>query len=306
MNENKKSSKIKSEKLVARFGNAMLDYGFTTIPNTILFYKNRLDITAKELHLIIMVLALNGRGLYEINDKHLHPDGKSFIWQRKSLEKKGLLKCEISKGIRDGCFTTLGIVYDFNGLRKKVEELVNYDNTVLESDAVEKIEDAPPLPEFQEFEEKPIDIPKPKHDDDSSFSSSSSLHLTNEQENFIKSFEALHLECLGKKINLAYRKKYREYLLAGFEKSNCDFTVALDNAKKMFRNKSPSERTSLKLQDCVLNAFLKKDRQLVYDDKIPKTKNKIVRGLDVASQLLERIASGVVVEEAYRYAKNNC
>ena len=308
MNENKKTNKIKSEKLVAKFGNAMLDYGFTTIPNTILFYKNRLEITAKELHLIIMVLALNGRGLYEINDKHLHPDGKSFIRQRKSLEKKGLLKCEISKGIRDGSFTTLGIVYDFNGLRKKVEELVDYDNTVLESDAVEKIEDEPPLPEFQEFEQKPIDIPKPKHNDDDDFfvGSSSSLHLTNEQENFIKSFEALHFECLGKKINLAYRKKYREYLLAGFEKSNCDFTVALDNAKKMFRNKSPSEHTSLKLQDCVLNAFLKKDKQLVYDDKIPKTKNKIVHGLDVASQLLERIASGVVVEEAYRYAKNNC
>ena len=120
MTKEKKSSKIKSEKLVAKFGNAMLDYGFTTIPNTILFYKNRLEITAKELHLIIMVLALNGRGLYEINDKHLHPDGKSFIRQRKSLEKKGLLKCEISKGIRDGSFTTLGIIYDFNGLRKKV------------------------------------------------------------------------------------------------------------------------------------------------------------------------------------------
>lgn len=329
--------KIKSQKLVARFGNAMLDYGFTTIPNTILFYKDRLEITAKELHLIIMVLALNGRGLYEINDKHLHPDGKSFIRQRKSLEKKGLLKFEIVKGVRDGAFTTLGIVYDFNGLRKKIEALVDDDNAILESEApVQKIDDAPAFSQFQEFDNKPLDIPKAKNnddDDDFNVGSKSSAPLTtnesdavstNEKNDFLSAFEALHFECLGKKINLGYGRKYRDYLLNGFNKRNCDFRNGLENAKIMFRNKSPSERTSLKLQDCVCNAFLKSDKQIA-DEALEDSKsknitangrteisnsknqnqNKISNGIEMASRILEKITSGVNVEEAFKYATNS-
>ena len=302
-------SKIKSETLVSRFGDAMLDNGFTSIPNTILFYKNRLGITAKELHLIIMVMALNGRGIDEIKDKALNPDGKSFSRQRKSLTEKGLLKYEVVKCFKKGQFVTLGVLYDFSLLKDKVTELVEYDNKVMESEApVEAIELEPALPGFDEFENRPVEIPHANNKKLETYNNIKNQkeisNITNEESDFLRAFQKLHFKCLNESIDFNKRKKYLGYLLRGFEKKKNNFNVAIEMAKQMFMNIKPSQRTSLKLQDVVCNALIKIDDKKINNNSIDDA-YKIPSGIDVLDNLLNKIKTGTSIKEAYKNAITN-
>ncbi|MCZ9848028.1 hypothetical protein OFP75_05990 [Brachyspira hyodysenteriae] len=50
---------VKSEYLIAAYGDVMLDRGFTSIPNTLIYYRKRLGLTASEFEFIIAVMSLS-------------------------------------------------------------------------------------------------------------------------------------------------------------------------------------------------------------------------------------------------------
>ena len=82
---------VKSEYLIATYGDAMLDRGFTSIPNTLIYYRKRLGLTASEFEFIIAVMSLNWKGNGEIRDKDINPASRGYYRQRKSLLLKGYL-----------------------------------------------------------------------------------------------------------------------------------------------------------------------------------------------------------------------
>ena len=299
------ATKIKSEVLIARFGNTILDLGFTSMPNAILFYKNRLKINAKEYLLISGVLAFTGRGLNEIHDKYLNPDGKSFIRQRKSLIEKGLLTCKVVKTIKNGKPFTAGIVYDFSGLLKKVEEIIEYDKSVQDSEApVETVEYQLVLPGFEEFDEKPTEIPTTKKYEMRTEIIPQEIvkveENTDEEDDFIKEFEALHFEVLRENIDLKARVRYKEYLTNAFRKRNSEYKKAFVKAKEMLMALEFAKRTSFKLQDFVIKALYMRSEDFVVS--VLDDAYKIPSGMEKVKALFQALTDGINIEEAYKNA----
>ena len=60
------TQEVKSEYLIAAYGDAMLDRGFTSIPNTLIYYRKRLGLTASEFEFIIAVMSLSWKKKSEI------------------------------------------------------------------------------------------------------------------------------------------------------------------------------------------------------------------------------------------------
>ncbi|MDA0041612.1 hypothetical protein OFR42_13390 [Brachyspira hyodysenteriae] len=82
---------VKSEYLIATYGDAMLDRGFTSIPNTLIYYRKRLGLTASEFEFIIAVMSLSWKKEKEIRDKEINPASTIYTRQRQSLYAKGYL-----------------------------------------------------------------------------------------------------------------------------------------------------------------------------------------------------------------------
>ncbi|MCZ9895298.1 hypothetical protein [Brachyspira hyodysenteriae] len=151
---------VKSEYLIATYGDAMLDRGFTSIPNTLIYYRKRLGLTASEFEFIIAVMSLSWKRDKEIRDKEINPAEKNYYRQRQSLYAKGYLTFS-SKNVYIGDrFAGTGTVYNFSGLKKAIEMLVEEDRAIRNMDApVEQKYDEPSL--FNEdINTEPLQPPK--------------------------------------------------------------------------------------------------------------------------------------------------
>ncbi|MCZ9967372.1 hypothetical protein OFQ61_09720 [Brachyspira hyodysenteriae] len=151
---------VKSEYLIATYGDAMLDRGFTSIPNTLIYYRKRLGLTASEFEFIITVMSLSWREEKEIRDKEINPTERHYYRQRQSLYAKGYLTFS-SKNVYIGDrFAGTGTVYNFSGLKKAIEMLVEEDRAIRNMDApVEQKYDEPSL--FNEdINTEPLQPPK--------------------------------------------------------------------------------------------------------------------------------------------------
>ena len=158
----------------------VLAHGFVPLANTIHLYKDKLELTWKEIGLITSVLSSIFQNKSVIHDKDLSPDGKTenekrkFTRQRNSLKLKGYLKTAIIKDYNNG-FRTLGIKYDFSNLWIKIKELVLRD---------EKTPDE--------------NIEKPKREN--------KTNNTENENNFLEDYNKLHKEIVGTDVNLQHQK----------------------------------------------------------------------------------------------------
>lgn len=118
----------KGQTLISAFGEGMMSHGFTALPNTILNYQEELKLTVREVFLILKAIAFNWNGKGVIRDKDLGKNGKNFRRQRRSLEEKGFLTTKVVRSFKENRFVTRGIEYNFFGLKKRIEELVERDS----------------------------------------------------------------------------------------------------------------------------------------------------------------------------------
>ena len=124
----------------------MLDRGFTSIPNTLIYYRKRLGLTASEFEFIIAVMSLSWKKEKEIRDKEINPTGTHYSRQRQSLYAKGYLTFTTRYIYKDNRFCGTGTVYNFAGLKKAIEMLVEEDRAIQNMDApVEQKYDEPSL-----------------------------------------------------------------------------------------------------------------------------------------------------------------
>ena len=143
--ENNKTE-VKNEYLIATFGDAMLDRGFTSIPNTLIYYRKRLGLTASEFEFIIAIISLSWKNEKEIRDREINPMGQHYYRQRQSLYAKGYLTFSSRNVYRGGRFAGTGTVYNLSGLKKAIEMFVEEDRAIRNMDApVEQKYDEPSL-----------------------------------------------------------------------------------------------------------------------------------------------------------------
>ena len=139
-------SNVNNEYLISTFGDIMLDRGFTSIPNTLIYYRKRLGLTASEFEFIIAIISLSWRGKKEIRDKDISPQAKHYCRQRQSLQAKGYLDFSVRNVYKENRFVGIGTVYDLSGLKLAIEKLVEEDRAIKNMDApVEQKYDEPSL-----------------------------------------------------------------------------------------------------------------------------------------------------------------
>ena len=139
-------SNVNNEYLISTFGDIMLDRGFTSIPNTLIYYRKRLGLTASEFEFIIAIISLSWRGKKEIRDKDISPQAKHYYRQKQSLQAKGYLNFSVRNIYKENRFVGIGTVYDLSGLKLAIEKLVEEDRAIKNMDApVEQKYDEPSL-----------------------------------------------------------------------------------------------------------------------------------------------------------------
>ena len=306
---------VKSEYLIATYGDAMLDRGFTSIPNTLIYYRKRLGLTASEFEFIIAVMSLSWKKEKEIRDKEINPTGTHYSRQRQSLYAKGYLTFTTRYIYKDNRFCGTGTVYNFAGLKKAIEMLVEEDRAIRNMDApVEQKYDEPSL--FNEdVNTEPLQprklIKKEKTEEEKK-----------EADDFKKFWDKyfnVHEEVLGFKLDFRKNTKYKEYLLEHYRKRTTDnIDDALIIAKEYFLRLAENKRDSIKFQNLV-GLALKGNLQKAEDKKIDDAKkyffkenktnkeNKkysIPRGLDKLDFLLNELEKGGNIHEAYAKIAN--
>ncbi|MCZ9874739.1 hypothetical protein OFP88_01680 [Brachyspira hyodysenteriae] len=305
---------VKSEYLIATYGDAMLDRGFTSIPNTLIYYRKRLGLTASEFEFIIAVMSLSWKRDKEIRDKEINPAEKNYYRQRQSLYAKGYLTFS-SKNVYIGDrFAGTGTVYNFAGLKKAIEMLVEEDRAIRNMDApVEQKYDEPSL--FNEdINTEPLQPPKLIKEEKEKSEEEKTPEEKEEdkkREEFLEKYNELHKELIGVKINHKYHKIYTSFLIDIFKKRVHDnFDEALSIVKFNFLKLSLNKRYSLKLQDLLRMALCQKNenqKNNTYKENKTQEENKkysIPRGLDKLNALLNELEKGGNIDEAYAKIAN--
>ncbi|WP_297296075.1 hypothetical protein [uncultured Brachyspira sp.] len=305
---------VKSEYLIATYGDAMLDRGFTSIPNTLIYYRKRLGLTASEFEFIIAVMSLSWRKEKEIRDKEINPMTQHYYRQRQSLYAKGYLTFSSRNIYKNNIFRGKGTVYNFSGLKKAIEMLVEEDRAIQNMDApVDQKYDEPSL--FNEdINTEPLQPPKLIKDEKEKSEEEKTPEEKEEdkkQEEFLEKYNELHKELIGVKINHKYHKIYTSFLIDIFKKRVHDnFDEALSIVKFNFLKLSLNKRYSLKLQDLLRMALCQKNENPKNsDNKKNKTqednkKYSIPRGLDKLDFLLNELEKGGNIDEAYAKIAN--
>ena len=300
---------VKSEYLISTFGDAMLDRGFTSIPNTLIYYRKRLGLTASEFEFIIAIISLSWKDEKEIRDKEINPASTIYTRQRQSLYAKGYLTFSSRNVYRGDRFAGTGTVYNFSGLKKAIEMLVEEDRAIRNMDApVEQKYDEPSL--FNEdINTEPLQPPKLIKEEKEKSEEEKTPEEKEEdkkREEFLEKYNELHKELIGVKINHKYHKIYTSFLIDIFNKRVHDnFDEALSIVKFNFLKLSLNKRYSLKLQDLLRMALCQKnENKKNNDDKENKTqeenkKYSIPRGLDKLNYLLNELEKGGNINEAY-------
>ncbi|KLI28431.1 hypothetical protein OFS07_00455 [Brachyspira hyodysenteriae] len=304
---------VKSEYLISTYGDAMLDRGFTSIPNTLIYYRKRLGLTASEFEFIIAVMSLSWRKEKEIRDKEINPMAQHYYRQRQSLYAKGYLTFSTRYIYKDNIFRGTGTVYNFAGLKKAIEMLVEEDRAIQNMDApVEQKYDEPSL--FNEdINTEPLQPPKLIKEEKEKSEEEKTPEEKEEdkkQEEFLEKYNELHKELIGVKINHKYHKIYTSFLIDIFKKRVHDnFDEALSIVKFNFLKLSLNKRYSLKLQDLLRMALCQKNESHQNNtNKENKTdsdkKYAIPRGLDKLDFLLNELERGGNINEAYAKIAN--
>ena len=305
---------VKSEYLIATYGDAMLDRGFTSIPNTLIYYRKRLGLTASEFEFIIAVMSLSWKKEKEIRDREINPSSTIYTRQRQSLYAKGYLTFSSRNVYIDDRFAGTGTVYNFSGLKKAIEMLVEEDRAIQNMDApVEQKYDEPSL--FNdEVSTEPLQPPKLIKEEKEKSEEEKTPEEKEEdkkQEEFLEKYNELHKELMGVKINHKYHKVYTSFLIDIFKKRVHDnFDEALSIVKFNFLKLPINKRYSLKMQDLLRMALCQKNESHQNNtNKENKTqednkKYSIPRGLDKLDFLLNELEKGGKIDEAYAKIAN--
>ncbi|WPC36813.1 hypothetical protein PQQ32_07935 [Brachyspira hyodysenteriae] len=305
---------VKSEYLIATYGDAMLDRGFTSIPNTLIYYRKRLGLTASEFEFIIAVMSLSWKKDKEIRDKEINPASVRYTRQRQSLYAKGYLTFSSRNIYQNNIFRGKGTVYNFSGLKKAIEMLVEEDRAIQNMDApVEQKYDEPSL--FNEdVSTEPLQPPKLIKEEKEKSEEEKTPEEKEEdkkQEEFLEKYNELHKELIGVKINHKYHKIYTSFLIDIFKKRVHDnFDEALSIVKFNFLKLPFNKRYSLKMQDLLRMALCQKNESHQNNtNKENKTqednkKYSIPRGLDKLDLLLNELEKGGNIDEAYAKIAN--
>ncbi|CRF35433.1 hypothetical protein BRSU_2651 [Brachyspira suanatina] len=305
---------VKSEYLISTYGDAMLDRGFTSIPNTLIYYRKRLGLTASEFEFIIAVMSLSWREEKEIRDKEINPTTQHYCRQRQSLYAKGYLTFSSRNIYKNNIFRGKGTVYNFSGLKKAIEMLVEEDRAIQNMDApVEQKYDEPSL--FNDdVNTEPLQPPKLIKEEKEKSEEEKTPEEKEEdkkQEEFLEKYNELHKELIGVKINHKYHKIYTSFLIDIFKKRVHDnFDEALSIVKFNFLKLPLNKRYSLKLQDLLRMALCQKNENHQNNtNKENKTqednkKYSIPRGLDKLDFLLNELEKGGNINEAYAKIAN--
>ncbi|MCZ9840580.1 hypothetical protein OFR22_13075 [Brachyspira hyodysenteriae] len=304
---------VKSEYLISTYGDAMLDRGFTSIPNTLIYYRKRLGLTASEFEFIIAVMSLSWKKDKEIRDKEINPASVRYTRQRQSLYAKGYLTFSSRNVYIGDRFAGTGTVYNFSGLKKAIEMLVEEDRAIRNMDApVEQKYDEPSL--FNEdVNTEPLQPPKLIKEEKEKSEEEKTPEEKEEdkkREEFLEKYNNLHKELIGVKINHKYHKIYTSFLIDIFNKRVHDnFDEALSIVKFNFLKLSLNKRYSLKLQDLLRMALCQKNEshQNNTNKKNQTESNKkysIPHGLDKLDFLLNELEKGGDINEAYAKIAN--
>ena len=305
---------IKSEYLIAAYGDAMLDRGFTSIPNTLIYYRKRLGLTASEFEFIIAVMSLSWKKDKEIRDKEINPAEKHYYRQKQSLYAKGYLTFSSRNVYIGDRFAGTGTVYNFSGLKKAIEMLVEEDRAIRNMDApVEQKYDEPSL--FNDdVSTEPLQPPKLIKEEKEKSEEEKTPEEKEEdkkQEEFLEKYNELHKELLGFQVRYKYHISYTKFLIDIFKKRVHDnFDEALSIVKFNFLKLPLNKRYSLKLQDLLRMALCQKNESHQNNtNKENKTqednkKYSIPRGLDKLDFLLNELERGGNINEAYAKIAN--
>ena len=305
---------IKSEYLIAAYGDAMLDRGFTSIPNTLIYYRKRLGLTASEFEFIIAVMSLSWKKDKEIRDKEINPASVRYTRQRQSLYAKGYLTFSSRNVYIGDRFAGTGTVYNFSGLKKAIEMLVEEDRAIRNMDApVEQKYDEPSL--FNDdVSTEPLQPPKLIKEEKEKSEEEKTPEEKEEdkkQEEFLEKYNELHKELLGFQVRYKYHISYTKFLIDIFKKRVHDnFDEALSIVKFNFLKLPLNKRYSLKLQDLLRMALCQKNESHQNNtNKENKTqednkKYSIPRGLDKLDFLLNELERGGNINEAYAKIAN--
>ena len=311
------SSERKNEYLISTFGDTMLDKGFTSIPNTLIYYRKRLGLTASEFEFIIAIISLSWQEEKAIRDKDISPSSKDYYRQRHSLLAKGYLTFSTRNIYKNNKFCGTGTVYNLSGLKKAIEELVEQDRAIKNMDApVEYKFDEPSL--FGE-DVKTDPLQPKKLIKEISEDKTQEQVFDSEKEEFLNKYNKVHKELIGFEILKDRHKRYIKYLLDIF--SNCthnNIDEALSTAKFNFLKLSLNKRDSLKLQDLLKMALSKNQEKTESDIKYYSKNNNsktetnnnqntnisnknmsIPKGLDTLNYLLDVLEKGGNIDEAY-------
>lgn len=309
-----RQQEVKSEYLIATYGDAMLERGFTSIPNTLIYYRQRLGLTSSEFEFIIAVMSLSWREEKEIRDKEINPKAQHYYRQRQSLYAKGYLTFSSRNIYINNIFRGKGTVYNFSGLKKAIEMLVEEDRAIQNMDEpVEQKYDEPSL--FNEdVNTEPLQPPKLIKEEKEKSEEEKTPEEKEEykkQEEFLEKYNELHKELIGVKINHKHHQVYTNFLIDIFKKRVHDnFDEALSIVKFNFLKLPFNKRFSLKLQDLLKMALCQKNENPQNNySKENKTsednkKYSIPQGLDKLNALLNELEKGGNINEAYAKIAN--
>lgn len=307
-------SNVNNEYLISTFGDIMLDRGFTSIPNTLIYYRKRLGLTASEFEFIIAIISLSWRGKKEIRDKDISPQAKHYYRQKQSLQAKGYLNFSVRNIYKENRFVGIGTVYDLSGLKLAIEKLVEEDRAIKNMDApVEQKYDEPSLfgEDINREALQPRKLIKKEKTEEQK-------REDEEAKQFLDKYNKYHKDLLGFEINYRTRTRYKKYLLDAFHKrlKNINIEEALILAKNNFLELPLNKRESLKFQDLVRMALTQKidiknepnNVEVTTDgtseNKINKDNNSIPNGIDNFNKLLQVIEKKGDINETYKTITN--
>ena len=292
------------EKFQALYGKIDFPADILSIPFEILEYSDRLGLSASEFKFICWIFHLTNKDFNRINDSHMTANKTSFCRQRKSLKAKGYLKIKISRTYQQGKLISGGLIYDFTELKNKIEELKEEDKRIQQLEApVMTIVDEPSLYD-EEIDNSPLFPSKLLNNDDEI----KEIQLQNE---FLEKFKNLYEEVLKEKLDYTTRTPYKNILLNIFSnRINNNIDEVLEIVKLRFlelkKSKSLGNKPSLKLQDLVKYALLKKHNNSTqtFNNTNNKKELSIPRGIDKLNYLLKIIEEGGNLDEAYLQIAN--
>lgn len=302
-------STTSNEYLISTFGDVMLDRGFTSIPNTLIYYRRRLGLTASEFEFIIAIISLSWKQTKEIRDKDIRPDGRAYDRQRKSLLAKGYLSFKSRNIYKENRFVGTGTIYNLSGLKKAIEKLVEEDRALRNMDCpVEQIYDEPSLfgDEINTQPMHPKKLMKPEKTE-------KEKKEENEEKDFLMKYNELHKELLGDEVNYKYRTTYKKYLLEAFKTKKNKIEDALKIAKELFVKLPIEKYSSLKLQDFVKIALQQEHVPRVNKSDTWNGNNNhedikltsIPNGIDKLNIVLDKLEKGETAYEAYKAISNS-